>query len=202
MFPKIMFSGAWVILILLLCGASPPVCTGSDQDATQSFHNRFYIAGYHAFGSRNGKGKHRYRGRETNRKELPALKNNCGECHLAYQAKLLPQASWIKLFKNLEDHFGESIVLEDEKKSELLSFLVQNAAENSRTKCSTRIMQSMKSGNVPVRITQIPYIIRRHNKISPNTFDRESIGSFSNCSACHTTADRGIYDDAFVKIPE
>ncbi|MDZ7696298.1 MAG: hypothetical protein U5R49_04980 [Deltaproteobacteria bacterium] len=31
--------------------------------------------------------------------------------------------------------------------------------------------------------------------------ERESIGSFSNCAACHTTAEKGTYDDDGIQIP-
>ncbi|MBU0973733.1 MAG: diheme cytochrome c, partial [Proteobacteria bacterium] len=39
-------------------------------------------------------------------------------------------------------------------------------------------------------------------EISPDVLNRESIGSLSNCIACHTTAEDGIYDDDNVKIPK
>jgi hypothetical protein len=55
---------------------------------------------------------------------------------------------------------------------------------------------------VPLRITDIPYIREKHHEISPNILKRESIGSLSNCSACHTTAENGIYEDDNVTIPK
>ena len=39
---------------------------------------------------------------------------------------------------------------------------------------------------------------RRQNLV---LIGEESIGSISNCVACHTTAEEGIYDDEDVKIP-
>jgi mono/diheme cytochrome c family protein len=33
-------------------------------------------------------------------------------------------------------------------------------------------------------------------------FVRPSVGSFSNCIACHTTAEKGVYDDDHVTIPQ
>ena len=62
-------------------------------------------------------------------------------------------------------------------------------------------MKSIGS-QTPLRITQVPYIQREHHKIQPSVFERESIGSFSNCAACHTTAEKGIYDDDAVTIPK
>ena len=57
-------------------------------------------------------------------------------------------------------------------------------------------------GQVPIRITDIPYIRKKHHELDPAIFKRKSIGSLSNCIACHTTAENGIYDDDDVKIPE
>jgi hypothetical protein len=53
----------------------------------------------------------------------------------------------------------------------------------------------------PLRITQIPYIQEKHHEVSPDVLKRKPIGSLSNCSACHTTAEKGIYEDEYVVIP-
>jgi len=53
-----------------------------------------------------------------------------------------------------------------------------------------------------MRITDIPYIRRKHHELDPALFNRESIGSLANCTACHITAEKGIYDDDDVKIPK
>jgi hypothetical protein len=73
-----------------------------------------------------------------------------------------------------------------------------------RAIASKSIRQIMRSlGNqVPLRITDIAYIRKKHHEISPNVLKRESIGSLSNCFACHTTAENGIYEDDNVNIPK
>lgn len=125
----------------------------------------------------------------------------CGECHLAYQPELMPRASWSVLMKNLDGHFGETIELDDASINSISDYLNKNSAENSRAKRGAKIIRSIKN-KVPKRITQIPYIVEEHHEISSNVFDREAIGSFSNCAACHLTAEDGIYDDDNVEIPE
>jgi hypothetical protein len=62
----------------------------------------------------------------------------------------------------------------------------------------------MKSlgGKVPTRITDVPYIREHHHEISSDVLSRKPIGSLSNCSACHKTAENGVYDDDFVEIPK
>jgi hypothetical protein len=127
--------------------------------------------------------------------------NTCGECHFAYQPDLMPAASWTALMKSLDDHFGESIELDDDSIKTIADYLNTNSADNSRTKRGTKINKSLKN-KMPMRITEIPYLVHEHHEISPNVFDRESIGSFSNCVACHTTAEDGIYDDDNVRIPK
>lgn len=127
--------------------------------------------------------------------------DTCGECHFAYQPDLMPAASWTALMKSLDDHFGESIELDDDSIKTIADYLSTNSADNSRTKRGTKIIKSLKN-KMPMRITEIPYLVHEHHEISPNVFDRESIGSFSNCVACHTTAEDGIYDDDNVRIPK
>ena len=131
----------------------------------------------------------------------PTYKEECGACHFAYQPELLPEASWMKILTNLDDHFGESIELDDDSRKAISDYLKSNSAEYSTAKRAVKIMRSLRN-HVPMRITDTPYIREKHHEISPNVFKRESIGSLSNCSACHTTAENGIYEDDNVKIPK
>ena len=128
-------------------------------------------------------------------------KEECGGCHFAYQPELLPSASWMKILRNLDDHFGESIELDEDSKRVILDYLKSNSAEYSSAKRAVKIMRSL-GNQVPLRITDVPYIREKHHEISPNVLKRESIGSLSNCIACHTTAEKGIYEDDHVKIPK
>ena len=52
------------------------------------------------------------------------------------------------------------------------------------------------------KITDIPYIRRKHHKLDPAVSKRESVGSLANCPACHISAEKGIYDDDDVKVPK
>ena len=141
------------------------------------------------------------RGRFIKPVNNPTYKEECGACHFAYQPELLPAASWTKILTNLDDHFGESIELDYDSKKAITDYLKSNSAEYSSAKRPVKIMRSLGK-QVPLRITDIPYIREKHHEISPNVFKRESIGSLSNCSACHTTAENGIYEDDNVKIPK
>ena len=127
--------------------------------------------------------------------------DQCGACHFAYQPGLLPSGSWEKILAELNDHFGETLEFDDASKKTISEYLRTNSAEHSRNERSVKIMRSL-GDNIPMRITEIPYIQAKHRKINQDVFQRESIGSLSNCSACHVTADRGIYEDDFVNIPQ
>jgi len=127
--------------------------------------------------------------------------DECGACHFAYQPELLPSGSWDKILAGIEDHFGETVDIDKESKKTITDFLKTNSAEHSRAKRAVKITRSLGS-NTPMRITEIPYIQAKHRKINQDVLQRESIGSLSNCSACHVTAEKGIYEDDDVKIPQ
>ena len=128
-------------------------------------------------------------------------KETCGECHLAYQPELLPSESWLKILNQLDNHYGEEIETDPDTIKNISDYLKTNGAENSSAERSVKIMRCL-GGQVPIRITDIPYIRKKHHELDPAIFKRKSIGSLSNCVACHTTAENGIYDDDAVKIPE
>jgi len=126
---------------------------------------------------------------------------NCGACHFAYQPGLLPSGSWDKILNSLADHFGEDIDVDPESKTIIAKYLNANAADYSPAKLSAKIIKSI-GNQTPLRITQISYIRRKHHELQRSVFKRKSIGSLSNCLACHTTAEKGIYDDDSVTIPK
>jgi len=128
-------------------------------------------------------------------------KEICGECHFAYQPELLPSVSWRKILNQLDDHFGEEIEADPDAIKTILDYLKTNGAENSSSKRSKKIMRSLRN-QVPMRISDIPYIRQKHHELDPAIFKRESVGSLANCTACHITAEKGIYDDDGIKIPE
>ncbi len=130
-----------------------------------------------------------------------AYKEECGVCHFPYQPGLLSADSWEKILAGPEDHFGEVLEIDPESKKVIAEYLKANAAEHSSAKRAVKIMRSLGS-RTPLRITEIPYIQQKHHEVSADVLKRKSIGSLSNCSACHTTAEKGIYDDDNVVIPK
>jgi hypothetical protein len=131
----------------------------------------------------------------------PAYKEHCGACHFSYQPELLPSRSWKKILVQLEDHFGQSFELDQEAQKAVLGYLEANAAELSTSKRAAKILKSVGS-RTPERITEVPYIKDKHRKVSASVLNRPSIGSLSNCTACHRRAEEGNYDDDYVVIPD
>ncbi|OGQ94026.1 MAG: hypothetical protein A2521_06070 [Deltaproteobacteria bacterium RIFOXYD12_FULL_57_12] len=128
-------------------------------------------------------------------------KNSCGSCHFAYQPGLLPSKSWVKILDEPDAHPGGNVSLDEKAKSEVRNYLIQNSAENSHSKRSKKIMNSIGS-DAPVRISEIPYIKHKHHEIKQEVFARKAIGSRANCIACHRSAESGGYDDDDVVIPK
>jgi len=155
---------------------------------------------------RRNRQRERHRSSDHRASELrpvshPAYKETCGACHFTYQPELLPSTSWKKILDQLEDHFGQSFELDQETQTSVLAYLEANAAEHSTSKRAVRIMRSVGS-STPARITEIPYIRDKHRKVSGSVLNRPSVGSLSNCAACHRRAEEGNYDDDYVVIPE
>ena len=127
-------------------------------------------------------------------------KKECGVCHLAYQPGLLPQKSWLMMFENMEDHYGKDVAPDEVDMEPILTYLVSNSAENSSARHSQKILSSLR-GAAPVRISDVPYIKHEHDEIPGSVFNRKSVKSISYCKTCHTTADRGIFNERYIHIP-
>jgi len=150
---------------------------------------------------RRDKNHHNQESDKNGDKRLPSPQNQtylnfCGSCHFAYQPGLLPKASWEKMIS--EGHFG---TLDEQTKKQIMDYLKTNSAESNTSEISRKIIASV-GANKPTKIMDIPYIRKKHDEISPDVFKRKTIGSRSNCIACHTKAKEGNYEDDFVKIPK
>ena len=130
----------------------------------------------------------------------PTYEEECGACHFPYQPELLPSGSWKKIMAGFDDHFGEEVEIDTKSINVISGYLISNSAEKSSAKRAMKIVSSLR-GRTPIRISEIPYIIDKHDEVDPTVFNRESIGSLSNCPACHISAEKGIYDDDNVVIP-
>jgi len=131
--------------------------------------------------------------------------SSCGECHFAYFPGLLPARSWKKLMepKALEDHFGENAELSEKDRVAVLDFLTKYSADSTmRYKRSIKIRRSLDANETPIRITEVPYIKKKHEDIPRRMIqDNKKVRSLAYCNRCHTQADKGVFDDDTVDIP-
>ena len=132
----------------------------------------------------------------------PLYLEECGSCHFAYQPGLLPIASWEKLMSTLDDHFGENAELPEADAIKIRNILLDGAAGRTNRKISVKFIRSLRDGQIPLRITEIPYFIHEHDELSPRMVqDNPEVKSLSRCDACHTDAAKGIFDEHAIKIP-
>ena len=118
----------------------------------------------------------------------------CGACHMAFQAQMLPKRSWEKIMEELPDHFGEDASLDKATSERIGKYLVSNAADAGWL--SGKFMRGVKDDMTPLRITETPYWVREHGEeVPPSAWSDPKVKTKANCLACHPRAMRGNYDD-------
>lgn len=129
-------------------------------------------------------------------------RKECGSCHLAYPAGLLPARSWQKLMGGLNDHFGDNAELTPELTRELTDYLLANSADASGYRRSEQINRSIKADEIPLRITDTAFFRREHHELPARLVkDNAQVKSFSNCNACHQRAEQGSFSEREIRIP-
>ncbi len=139
----------------------------------------------------------KYNGEERGRPLLPAQVNakwqsECGGCHLAFPPGLLPAASWQKVMAALVQHFGTDASVSAQDAVEIGNFLAHNASNR------------WTAASAPLRITDTLWFRSKHNshEITPAVWQRAAVKSPANCSACHSAAAQGDFNEHAVKIPK
>ena len=120
----------------------------------------------------------------------PALKAECGSCHLAFPPELLPASSWRTMMSGLDKHFGTDASLDPATAAKITAFLEQNASRK-RKLASEKVL----------RITETRWFVREHSKVPERVWKGEKVKSASNCAACHTNAEQGDYSERGVRVP-
>lgn len=123
-----------------------------------------------------------------------AYVKECGSCHTAFSPQLLPAASWRKLMGHLDDHFGDSARVDAATQSAITSYLVANSADRAPNEASRNIMSSLAPGQVPDRITDVPYIKGLHAAVLDPTWNgRPRPKTLTECGVCHRRVSEGNY---------
>ena len=145
-------------------------------------------------------------GRLQNAKPAPETgelyRRECGSCHFAYPPSFLPAASWRKIMSGLSDHFGDNADLGPEAAEPLGRYLDAQAADRSDERRSVKITRSLAGKDAPLRLTEVPYIRRKHHELSKKHIeDNPKVRSLSHCDACHNRAEQGSFRESEIKIP-
>lgn len=121
---------------------------------------------------------------------LPKIQQECSSCHIAFRSNFLPRSSWQQVMASLNHHYGVDASLSEADTLEIAAWFNANALE---------------AGEVPPqnRMTKAFWFTRKHNpnRIKAEVWTRASIGSASNCAACHANADQGDFNEHATRIP-
>ncbi|MBI2727803.1 MAG: diheme cytochrome c [Polaromonas sp.] len=125
---------------------------------------------------------------------LPKYKQECAACHTPYPAGMLPAGSWKRVMAGLNKHYGTDASMDEASVREISAWLGANAGTYKRV--SEEPPQD--------RITQSAWFLRKHNarEVAPEVWKRASVGSASNCVACHTNAAQGNFNERDIRIPK
>jgi hypothetical protein len=121
-----------------------------------------------------------------------AYTQECASCHLAYPPALLPARSWQRLMGGLDKHYGTDASLDAATLQQIDRWLQAHAGTYKR----------VNEAPAQDRITRSAWFERKHRKIDPSVWKLASVKSAAHCAACHTGADRGVFDDDNLKFPE
>ncbi|MBF0213072.1 MAG: cytochrome C [Magnetococcales bacterium] len=120
----------------------------------------------------------------------------CSDCHMLYPAEMLPKASWEKIMKNLDNHFGETATLPEGERQEITRYLTRMAGDGDGRAWGRKFLRGLSEGDAPMRISETPYFQRKHGKkLSAGVFKKEGSRSPANCPACHLQAAQGWYEE-------
>lgn len=131
---------------------------------------------------------------EDRRAALPlpkAYTSECAACHLAYPPGMLPARSWARMMNGLDKHYGTDASLDPTTVAQLSGWLQANAGTSQR----------VREEPPQDRITQSAWFVRKHREVDASVWKLPSVKSAANCAACHTSAERGSFDDDNLRYP-
>ncbi|WP_209397944.1 diheme cytochrome c [Rhodoferax sp. AJA081-3] len=123
------------------------------------------------------------------------VKAECGSCHLAYAPSMLPARSWTHMMTNLDKHFGDDASVDPKLAAEITAYLVANAGDQGGQRYGAKLLRGVSPTSTPQRITELPRWVKEHREVSAQEWKHKDVRSKANCTACHTRAELGYYDE-------
>lgn len=120
----------------------------------------------------------------------PVARQECASCHTLYPPAFLPVESWRRIMSGLDKHYGTDASVDAKSNQAITQWLTQYGGTYKRV-----------SGPPPNdRITESAWFKKKHSGVSAATWKNLKVKSASNCVACHTGANEGIYDDESIVL--
>jgi len=140
---------------------------------------------------------------DVSAESFPPIKNSvvkteCGECHMAFFAEMLPRKSWLKILNNLTDHYGEDASVDPDLLKDIITHHITRASDVLNTRGARKWREGIDrtKGEAPERITTAPRYIRKHDDDDfKEMWEKYNVTSKADCVACHKDADKGLFDD-------
>jgi hypothetical protein len=121
----------------------------------------------------------------------PLYQAECGSCHVAYPARMLPAESWRRLIAGLSAHFGADASLDADTAAAIGQYLTSHARPSRRT-----------ASAVPLRITETKWFRHEHDEVSRAWWDSPAVRGPADCGACHMQAERGRFGEGGIRRPQ
>lgn len=125
----------------------------------------------------------------------PLVKEECGSCHLAFPASMLPASSWKRMMSELENHFGDNAAVDPALGQKITAYLTANAGDAAGQRYSEKLLRGVNPATAPQRITTLPKWVSEHRKVPDWEWRHKDVRSKANCTACHADAELGYYED-------
>lgn len=110
----------------------------------------------------------------------------CGSCHVPYPPQRMTAAGWETQMRTLGNHYGTDASLDAESAKRITAYLMANAGTKDK----------LAPTEATARMTKARWFAKEHGTTPPQGM------SFSNCSGCHTQAERGDFEERTLKTPK
>ncbi|MEO0029968.1 MAG: hypothetical protein RJB45_2009 [Pseudomonadota bacterium] len=124
-------------------------------------------------------------------KVLPAYKNECASCHMAYPPAMLSKPAWQRVMGKLDKHYGTDASIDVATERQIGAWLQTFGGTYKRAETTSP----------EDRLTTTQWFEKKHRVVDKAVWTRKSVNGKAQCQACHQGAEKGDFDDDRVRIP-